>query len=133
MICKRLSVRPLQAVRPMVFTLILAVIGQTAPSGQTDGWDKMAQIISTSHKKLLKEKGINAGIFTDNWGQASAIYIHGKQYNLPIPISKLAWFYQNAIDNHSFKEDYIVIGFDSISLVPLFNKIEKIDKYTHKY
>ncbi len=97
------------------------------------GWDEMTAVIYDSYKRISKETGKKPGIVLNNWGQASAVHVYGKQYQLPEPISLDGWFYYNTIDNHNFKTDYISFGIDSLSLSEMFRSITKLAHYTNRY
>lgn len=97
------------------------------------GWPEMVDLIASSHKEVKKQYGVTPGIFTFNWGEASAAVIHGKKHHLPFPISYDGWFYHHTSSHHTFKSSYLTIGLDSVFLSGIFNNIEKMAIYKHKY
>lgn len=97
------------------------------------GWTEMVELIASSYEKAEKQYGEPPGIFTSNWGQASAVFIHGKKYKLPFPVSYDGWFYHHTTSSHTFRSSYITIGFDSTFLSGIFRNIEKMAFYQNKY
>ena len=97
------------------------------------GWEEMVDTIAISFNHISNRIGKEPGILTANWGQASAVYVHGKENKLPEPITVDGWFYHNTLANHSFNTDYVAIGFDSISLSEMFSEITKLAHYSNHY
>jgi Dolichyl-phosphate-mannose-protein mannosyltransferase len=55
--------------------------------GDRFGWDTMAATVGTVYQRLPADERAHACIFTDNYGEASALNFLGPQYHLPPAIS----------------------------------------------
>ena len=63
------------------------------------GWDEMTAKVAKAWQSLTREQQKYAQIFADNYGEAGAIHLLGKQYHLPEVISLASSFALWAPDN----------------------------------
>jgi len=63
------------------------------------GWDEMTAKVDSAWKMLTPEQQKHTQIYADNYGEAGAIHLLGKQYNLPDVISLNSSFTLWAPDN----------------------------------
>lgn len=63
------------------------------------GWDEMTAKVAKAWQSLTPEQQKHTQIFADNYGEAGAIHLLGKQYNLPEVISLASSFTLWAPDN----------------------------------
>jgi hypothetical protein len=63
------------------------------------GWDEMTALVNQAWKSLTPEQQKHTQIFADNYGEAGAVHLLGKPYNLPEVISLASSFTLWAPDN----------------------------------
>ena len=97
------------------------------------GWEEMVDQIAAVHGSATSELNEEIGILTGNYGQASAIHLLGRKYDLPEAISTDGWFYFEALKTHEFKNNYISIGLPRNMLVNVFEVVIQRGTYTHPY
>lgn len=97
------------------------------------GWEEMVRQIASVHDSATTEFGEEIGILTDNYGQASAVHLLGKQYHLPEPVSMHGWFYFEAVKFHEFKNSYISIGLPKDVLDRVFEEVIRRGTFTNPY
>ncbi len=78
----------------------------TQDYGDMLGWDEMTAKVDSAWKELTPEQQKHTQIFADNYGEAGAIHLLGKQYNLPDVISLNSSFTLWASD--SLNAQYII-------------------------
>jgi len=96
------------------------------------GWEEMVVQLGSHYEASSIDKE-DLGIFTANWGQASAVCFYSEKYQLPNAISLDGWFYFETNRTHQFKNNYITIGFSKTQLEYMFYDVAELDIYTHKY
>jgi tetratricopeptide (TPR) repeat protein len=97
------------------------------------GWEEMVDQTAGIYDSLRTTIKDEIGIFTENWGQAGAIHLFGKKYDLPEPISFHGWYYYETLRKHEALDNYIVIGRPYLALSSLFNDVTLCGIYTHPY
>jgi hypothetical protein len=97
------------------------------------GWKELGDTVIKTYNSLPEDIRENCSIFTDNYGQAGAIYYYGRQYNLPRPISFNDNFLIWAPD--SVTNDYLIYVNDELGddMKFLFNHIEKKGEINNPY
>ena len=97
------------------------------------GWEEM--VVQTAHiyDSVFTELNDEVGIVTDNWGQASAIHLFGRKYNLPEPVSAHGWYYFQSLIKHNPVNNYISIGQSGDRLRTLFEEVRLCGVFTHPY
>jgi len=97
------------------------------------GWEEMVVQIADIYNNGKGEEENEVGIITNNWGQAGAIHLLGKKYDLPEPISMHGWYYFESLRTHEFKNVYITIGLGQEDLNYMFDDVELKGIYTNPY
>jgi tetratricopeptide (TPR) repeat protein len=97
------------------------------------GWEELVDQTAHIYDSLRTELNEEVGIFTENWGQASAIHLLGKKYNLPEPACFHGWYYYETLRTHKVVNNYIIIGRPGVGLGNVFNEVILCGIYTHPY
>ena len=97
------------------------------------GWEEMVDQVAAVYDSVSSGSKDDVGILTGNYGQASAIQVLGKKFNLPDPISPHSWYYFETLRTHEFKDNYISIGLPRDMLKYLFLEVIPCGTYTHPY
>ena len=97
------------------------------------GWKELSDTVIKTYNSLPQDIRKNCSIFTDNYGQAGAIYYYGRQYNLPRPISFNDNFLIWAPD--SVTNNYLIYVNDELGddMKFLFKHIEKTGEINNPY
>jgi len=97
------------------------------------GWQEMTAEVARIYYSLPETERKNTFIYTNNYGEASAIYFYGEKYNLPMPISQhlqyYVWGYRNATDNFTL----ITVGRSRKSLTSSFKEVTQVGAVYNKY
>lgn len=97
------------------------------------GWEEMVIQVADVYNNIPANERSEVGIMTGNWGQAGALHLFGKQYDLPEPISLHGWYYFETLRTHEFKDTYISIGLRGESLQNIFTEVIQQGIYTNPY
>ena len=97
------------------------------------GWEEMVDQVADVYDTVASDINDDVGILTGNYGQAGAIHVLGKQYDLPEPISLHGWYYFETLRTHAFKDYYVSIGLDKDGLKNIFEDVVPYGIYTHPY
>jgi hypothetical protein len=97
------------------------------------GWEEMVREIARVYHSLPEEEKADAGIVTNNWGQASAVHFYREKYNLPEPISPHGWYYFHTLRTHRFRNVYVSTGIDQQRLEDIFGQVVKSGLFSHPY
>mgnify|MGYP002725464991 CR=1 FL=1 len=96
------------------------------------GWEEMVEQVADVYQNV--NSGLDdLGIITGNWGQAGAIHLFGKKYNLPEPISLHGWYYYETLRTHEFLDNYISVGVSEGHLNNIFDQVLPMGIFTHPY
>jgi tetratricopeptide (TPR) repeat protein len=97
------------------------------------GWEEMARDVAKVYHEAQDKSASTIGIAAGDWGEASALHVHGKRYCLPEPISTDGWYYFNTLQRNDFRESYVVIGTSPTRLRSLFAHVEQKAVFTNPY
>jgi hypothetical protein len=97
------------------------------------GWEEMVEQVNDVYNNIPYEEKEKVGIMTGNWGQAGAIHLLGRNYDLPEPISLQGWYYFETLRKHQFKDTYLSIGMSQENLQNIFEEVVQKDIYTNPY
>lgn len=92
------------------------------------GWEEQVQLIDSIYKSFPEAKRKNVGIMAENYGEAGAITILGKAYNLPQPVCAHGSFW--TFGPGEPKQEYITIGLEP-EVVDFVFKERKLVKMIH--
>ncbi len=96
------------------------------------GWKELSSIVIRHFNSLTEQEQNKCWIFTDNYGQAGAIYFYGKQAGLPRPISFSDNFILWAPDSVK-ASSVIYVNDQKGDITLLFDQIDKIGQVNNKY
>ncbi len=97
------------------------------------GWEEMVDQVADVYDAATSKLKDEAGILTGNYGQASAIHLLGRKYDLPEAICPSGWYYFETLRRYEFKNNYISIGLPRDMLQNVFEEVIHLDTYTHPY
>lgn len=97
------------------------------------GWEEMVDQVAGVYDSVRSELKDEVGILTGNWGQAGALHLLGRKYNLPEPVSLHGWYYFETLRTHEIKDNYISIGLSQDGLKTIFKEVIPYGIYTHPY
>jgi len=96
------------------------------------GWEEQVQLVDSVYNSLSPKEKENCVIWAENYGEAGALKILGKKYNLPNPISRHGSFWLWGFD-HKDAEVWISMGNEAPSVNYVFEDVELVKTITHKY
>lgn len=97
------------------------------------GWEEMVDQVAGVYDSVRSELKDEVGILTGNWGQAGALHLLGRKYNLPEPVSLHGCYYFETLRTHEIKDNYISIGLSQDGLKTIFKEVIPYGIYTHPY
>jgi hypothetical protein len=97
------------------------------------GWEEMAQQVAGVYHDVQSETSGPVGVTTGNWGEASALHVHGKKLGLPDPITGDGWFYFEASKYQTFPRSVVSIGVSRAQLQSLFEHVEHKGIFANPY
>jgi hypothetical protein len=97
------------------------------------GWEEMARDVAAVYHEVQSTSGEPVGVTARNWGEASAMHVYRKEFDLPEPISGDGWFYFEAFKNQQFPQRYVSIGVPASQLKSLFQHVEQKGVFTNPY
>lgn len=96
------------------------------------GWEEQVQLVDSVYQSLDPKEQKNCVLWAENYGEAGALKIIGKQYNLPNPISRHGSFWSWGFGNKD-ADVWISLGNEKPSVEHVFEEVELIKIITHKY
>ncbi|SNR34556.1 ArnT family glycosyltransferase [Lutibacter flavus] len=96
------------------------------------GWQEQVKLVDSVYQQLSPKEKNNCVLWAENYGEAGALKILGKKYNLPNPISRHGSFWSWGYGN----KDAIVwisLGNEKPSVEYVFEEVELVKIITHKY
>jgi hypothetical protein len=97
------------------------------------GWEEMVAQVAQVYDSVRSATNEDPGILTENWGQAGAIHLLGRKYNLPEPACPHGWYYFETLRTHQVRPEYISIGFPADWLKTIFAEVVPCGIYTNPY
>ncbi len=97
------------------------------------GWDDMARDVAAVYHEVGGGSSDTVGVTTGNWGEASAIHVYRKEFDLPEPTTGDGWFYFDAMQHAKFKRSYVAIGVSRLQLQSLFAHVERKAVFTNPH
>ena len=96
------------------------------------GWDEQVKLVDSVYQSLGPEEKMNCVLWAENYGEAGALKILGKQYNLPNPVSRHGSFWSWGYGNEN-ADVWISLGNEKSSVEHVFEEVELIKIIRHKY
>ena len=97
------------------------------------GWEEMVDQVASVYDNVKTVNNENIGLLTSNWGQAGALHLFGKKYNLPEPASLHGWYYFETLRTHKIADNYVTIGLSGDGLRTIFSDVIPLGIYTNPY
>lgn len=96
------------------------------------GWDEQVKLLDSVYQSLSPKEQNNCVLWAENYGEAGALKILGKHYNLPNPISRHGSFWFWGFGNKDAAV-WISLGNEKLSVEYVFEEVELIKIIKHKY
>ena len=96
------------------------------------GWEEQVKLVDSVYKSLNSKEKENCVLWAENYGEAGALKIIGKAYNLPNPISRHGSFWTWGYGNKDALV-WISLGNKKSSVEAVFEDVELVKIITHKY
>ncbi len=96
------------------------------------GWEEQVKLVDSIYTSLSEKERNSTVLWAENYGEAGALKILGKKYNLPNPISRhgsfWSWGYQT-----KDATTWISIGNEKESVAYVFEAVQLVKMIKHKY
>ena len=96
------------------------------------GWDEQVKLVDSVYQSLSAKEKMNCVLWAENYGEAGALKILGRKYNLPNPISSHGSFWSWGYGNKN-ADVWITLGIEKPYVEHLFADFELVKIITHKY
>ncbi|MFP2995107.1 glycosyltransferase family 39 protein [Spongiivirga sp. MCCC 1A20706] len=96
------------------------------------GWEEQVRLVDSVYNSLSPTEQKNCVLWAENYGEAGALKILGKKYNLPNPISRHGSFWTWGYGNKD-AEVWISLGNETPSVAYVFEEVELVKIITHQY
>ncbi|MEM8928549.1 MAG: glycosyltransferase family 39 protein [Bacteroidota bacterium] len=96
------------------------------------GWEEQVQLVDSVYQSLPPKEQNHCVLWAENYGEAGALKILGKRYNLPNPISRHGSFWTWGYGNQD-ADVWISLGNETPSVEYVFKEVELVKIITHKY
>jgi hypothetical protein len=96
------------------------------------GWEEQVKLVDSVYQSLSPKEKNNCVLWAENYGEAGALKIIGKKYNLPNPISRHGSFWTWGYGNKN-AEVWISLGNEKSSVENVFSEVELVKIISHKY
>lgn len=96
------------------------------------GWDEQVKVVDSLYQSLSPKDKVNCVIWASNYGEAGAIQILGKKYDLPNPVCTHGsfWLWGPGKKNG---EVFISIGNEKEDIESVFEEFKLVKMVKHKY
>ena len=96
------------------------------------GWEEQVKLVDSVYQSLPPNERNNCVLWAENYGEAGALKILGKKYDLPNPISRHGSFWSWGYGNKD-ADVWISLGNETPSVEYVFEEVELVKINTHKY
>ena len=96
------------------------------------GWEEQVKLVDSVYQSLPPNERNNCVLWAENYGEAGALKILGKKYDLPNPISRHGSFWSWGYGNKD-ADVWISLGNETPSVEYVFEEVELVKIITHKY
>ena len=96
------------------------------------GWEEQVQLVDSVYNSLSEKEQQNSVLWAENYGEAGALKILGKKYDLPNPISRHGSFWGWGYGNKDASV-WISLGNARESVMHVFEDVRLIKIIIHKY
>jgi len=96
------------------------------------GWEEQVKLVDSVYRSLSPKEQQHCVLWAENYGEAGALKILGKRYNLPNPISRHGSFWTWGYGNPN-ADVRISLGNEKASVENVFQETELVKIITHPY
>lgn len=96
------------------------------------GWEEQVKLVDSVYQSLPPKEKSSCVLWAENYGEAGALKVLGKKYELPNPISSHGSFWTWGYGNKN-AEVWITLGLEKLAVEHFFSDIELVKIITHKY
>ena len=96
------------------------------------GWEEQVKLVDSVYQSLTVKEKENCILWAENYGEAGALKILGKKYNLPNPISRHGSFWQWGFGEKNARV-WISLGNEKPSVEYVFEDVKLVKIIRHKY
>ncbi|WP_246848930.1 glycosyltransferase family 39 protein [Aquimarina sp. U1-2] len=96
------------------------------------GWKEQVKLVDSVYQSLDPKEKKNCVLWAENYGEAGALKILGKDYNLPNPISRHGSFWIWGYGNKD-ADVWISLGNEKPAVDHVFEEVKLVKIITHKY
>lgn len=96
------------------------------------GWEEQVKLVDSVYQTLSSKEKQNCVLWAENYGEAGALKILGKNYNLPNPISRHGSFWTWGYSNKDAAV-WISLGNEKAAVEYVYEEVELVKIITHKY
>jgi len=96
------------------------------------GWEEQVALVDSVYQSLSDEERENCVIWAENYGEAGAVKILGKKYDLPNPICRHGSFWTWGYGNEDAAV-WISLGNETPSVEQVFEEVTLVKMIHHKY
>jgi hypothetical protein len=96
------------------------------------GWEEQVKLVDSVYRSLPARERNNCVLWAENYGEAGALKILGKKYDLPNPISRHGSFWSWGYGNKD-ADVWISLGNETPSVEYVFEEVELVKIITHQY
>ena len=96
------------------------------------GWKEQVKLVDSVYQTLSSQEKSNCVLWAENYGEAGALKILGKKYDLPNPISRHGSFWMWSYGNKN-ADVWISLGNEKPSVEHVFAEVELVKIITHRY
>lgn len=96
------------------------------------GWEEQVLLVDSIYQSLSEKEKPNCVIWAENYGEAGAVKILGKKYDLPNPVCRHGSFWLWGYGNKD-AEVWISLGNEKPSVESVFEEFELVKIIRHKY
>lgn len=96
------------------------------------GWEEQVKLVDSVYQSLNAKEKNNCVLWAENYGEAGALKILGKKFNLPNPISRHGSFWTWGYGKKN-ADVWISLGNEKTAVDYVFEDVELVKIITHKY
>ena len=96
------------------------------------GWDEQVKVVDSLYHTLPENERKNCVLWAENYGEAGALKVLGKKYDLPNPISRHGSFWKWGYGNENATV-WISLGNETPAVQYVFEEVELVRLIRHKY
>jgi hypothetical protein len=96
------------------------------------GWDEQVRLVDSVYQSLSGTEKQNCQLWAENYGEAGALKILGKMYDLPHPVCRHGSFWLWGYGNADAKI-WISLGNETNTVERVFEDVKLVKRIKHKY